>query len=133
MTPDLHDLQARYEQLFGYVPDNVRRRSELAELAGHPAAIAAVEHFRQVLLHDNPLAPKIQQLVHFALLIGAGADGPARLHAQGALKAGATVAELFGVCETAAITGGMPAFSRAVEAVYAAVYNADARQSEPLG
>lgn len=127
MQPDLPELQARYERLFGYVPDNVRKRRELAELAGHPAAIAAIEHYRQVLIHENPLEPKVQQLVHFALLIGAGADGPARLHAQGALRAGATAAELFGVCETAAITGGMPAFSRAVECVYAALHDTDAR------
>ncbi len=52
------------------------------------------------------------------MLIGAGEEKPALLHAQGALKAGATLAELLGVCETATIVGGMAAFSRAVDIVY---------------
>ena len=36
---------------------------------------------------------------------------PAKLHANAALRHGATVADLVGVAETALITGGVPAFS----------------------
>lgn len=113
----------RYQDLLGYVPKNIQQRIELAKLAKHSEAISAIEHLRQTLIHDNPLAPKTQQLVHFAMLIGAGETAPARLHCDGALKAGASVAELFGVCETAAIVGGMPAFSRAINIVFEALAN----------
>ena len=77
-------------------------------------ALGAIEAWREELLHRNPLPRKTQQLVHFALLIGAGLERPARLHAKAALKAGASIRDLFGVAETAAVTGGMPAFSLAV-------------------
>ncbi|MBC8156242.1 MAG: carboxymuconolactone decarboxylase family protein [Bacteroidetes bacterium] len=117
----MENVEAQYMALFGHVPETVHRRIDLARQAGHPEAIEAVENHRRVLIEENPLPAKYQQLVHFALLIGAGREAPARLHAKGALRAGASVAELFGVCETAAITGGMPAFTMAVDAVYEAV------------
>lgn len=114
-------IQDHYRSLLGFVPETINQRLALAERASHPEALEAVEQFRQTLIHDNPLDRKTQQLVHFALLIGAKEDKPALFHAHGALKAGATVRELFGVCETAAITGGMPAFTRAVQLVYQAI------------
>lgn len=118
-------IYKQYKELLGYVPQNIRQRVKLAELAKHSEAIGAVEHFRQTLIYDNPLDSKTQQLVHFAMLIGSGETEPARFHCDGALKAGANVAELFGVCETAAIVGGMPAFSRAVNIVSEALAKTD--------
>lgn len=114
-------MRARYRDLLGYVPETLETRLTLAEAAGRMTAIEAVEAMRDELLHRNPLDRRTQQLVHLAMLIGAGEDGPARLHAEGAIKAGATVSELFGVCETAAVVGGMPAFSRAVDVVVGAL------------
>jgi 4-carboxymuconolactone decarboxylase len=107
-----------YRELLGQVPENIERRFELAQQADRLEVIAAIEQLRQTLIHENPLDAKTQQLVHFAMLIGAKETEPAHLHARGALLAGANVAELFGVCETAAIVGGMPTFSRAVEVVF---------------
>lgn len=115
MNPD--DIRANYRDLLGQVPDNIEKRLALAEAADRTDAIAAIEAWREELLHRNALDRRTQQLVHFALLIGSGEEIPARLHATGAIKAGATVRELFGVAETAAITGGMPAFSRAVDII----------------
>ena len=103
MNPE--DIRANYRDLLGQVPDNIEKRLALAEAADRTDAIAAIETWREELLHRNALDRRTQQLVHFALLIGSGEENPARLHATGALKAGATVRELFGVAETAAITG----------------------------
>lgn len=115
------ETEKRYRELFGFIPDNVRKRGVLAKLAGHEASIEAVESLRASLIHDNPLDRKTQQLVHFAMLIAMGHTQAAKLHVQGALKAGAGPGELYGVCETAAIVGGMPVFSNAVEVVYDAL------------
>ncbi|MFZ1805632.1 MAG: carboxymuconolactone decarboxylase family protein [Cyclobacteriaceae bacterium] len=114
-------LLERYQTLFGFVPENINRRITLAELTGQEESIEAVEHLREVLIHNNPLGPKIQQLVHFAMLVTIGEVGPAKLHVRGALRAGATPGDLYGVCETAAIVGGMPVFSVAVDLVYEAL------------
>jgi len=114
-------LLERYQSLFGFIPENIKRRITLAELAGQQNSVEAVEHLREILIHHNPLGTKIQQLVHFAMLIAIGQVEPARLHVRGALRAGATPGDLYGVCETAAIVGGMPAFSLAVDIVYEAL------------
>ncbi len=119
MNPE--DIRANYRDLLGQVPSNIEKRLVLAEAADRTDAIAAIEGWREELLHRNALDRRTQQLVHFALLIGSAEEIPARLHATGALKAGATVRELFGVAETAAITGGMPAFSRAVDIITDAI------------
>lgn len=116
-------IRKKYEELLGFVPDNIEKRLQLAELSGETEAIEVIEKYREQLIYNNPLDKKTQQLVHFALLIGGMHKEPAKLHAKGALKAGATVKELFGVCETAAITGGMPAFSMAVDCVFEAIEN----------
>jgi len=118
------EIEERYRELLGFVPDNVMKRSALAKLAGHEASIEAVESLRESLIHDNPLDRKTQQLVHFAMLLAMGHTQPARLHVRGALKAGAGPRELYGVCETAAIVGGMPIFSNAVDIVYDALREA---------
>ncbi len=59
----------------------------------------------------------MQQLVHFAQLVALGREGPARLHAAGAQRAGATLADLVGVAETSLVTAGMPAYALAVEII----------------
>lgn len=118
------EIENRYRELLGFVPDNVRKRSALARLSGHEASIEAVESLRQSLIHDNPLDRKTQQLVHFAMLLALGRTQAAQLHARGAVKAGALAQELYGVCETAAIVGGMPIFSSAVDIVYDALEEA---------
>ncbi len=115
------NLRDNYKDLFGFVPKAIEDRIALGELANRMDAVTAIEAWREELLHRNALDRKTQQLVHFALLIGAGLEVPARLHAKAALKAGATVRDLFGVAETAAVTGGMPAFSLAVAIIGEAV------------
>lgn len=114
---NIEEIRARYRALLGEVPENINIRFELSEKVGRVAAFEAIEAFRFELLNNNSLDKRTQQIVHFAMLIGAGEDGPARLHAKGALRAGATISDLFGVCETAAVVGGMSAFSRSVEVV----------------
>ena len=117
-------VEQRYQELLGFVPDNVHKRSILANMAHCEASIEAIETLRVTLLHHNPLDRKTQQLVHFAMLVALGHTQAAELHVRGALKAGASPAELYGICETAAIVGGMPVYSQAVDIVYAAVLEA---------
>lgn len=117
-------IEQRYRDLLGFIPDNVRKRSALAKLSGQEASIEAIESLRESLIHDNPLDRKTQQLVHFAMLLALGHTEAAQLHVRGALKAGAEPHELYGVCETAAIVGGMPIYSKAVDIVYDALTEA---------
>lgn len=118
----MDSIKKKYEQLLGFVPEHLERRFILAEKLDRSKTIEVIEKYRERLINENALDNKTQQLVHFALLIGGMHEKPAKLHALGALKAGATLNELFGVCETAAITGGMPAFSLAIDCVFEA-YN----------
>lgn len=113
-----NDVRARYRELLGFVPENVEKRFDLARLSGKPDSIGAVERFREEMIHNNLLDRKTQQLVHLAMLLAQGSREPAILHVRGALKAGATPAELYGVCETGAIVGGMPVYSLAVDLVH---------------
>lgn len=116
----MEKIREKYVALLGFVPDNIEKRLQLAEMSGEIEAIEVIEKYREKLIYNNPLDSKTQQLVHFALLIGGMHKEPAVLHAKAALKAGASIKELFGVCETAAVTGGMPAFSMAVDCVFEA-------------
>ncbi|GAA3083804.1 hypothetical protein GCM10020000_82580 [Streptomyces olivoverticillatus] len=59
----------------------------------------------------------MQQLVHFGQLLALGRAHPARLHAQGALHAGAGIADLIGVTETSLITSGVPAYALGMEII----------------
>lgn len=70
------EIEERYRELLGFLPDNVRKRSVLAKLVGQDASIDAVESLRTSLLHDNPLDRKTQQLVHFAMLLAMGTCKP---------------------------------------------------------
>ncbi len=110
-------IRQRYREVFGHVPPGIESRIALAESTGRTAAVEAVEELRRVLLAENHLGARVQQLVHFAQLISLGREGPARLHARGALRAGASVADLVGVAETSLITSGMPAYSAAIEII----------------
>lgn len=115
------ELTERYQSLFGFVPENIKRRVVLSGMAERGRSVEIVEQLRQELIHNNPLETKVQQLVHFAMLVAKGEKEPAKLHVRGALRAGATPRELYGVCETAAIVGGMPSYSLAVDLVYDAL------------
>ena len=107
-------IQDRYRRVFGTVPPGIDQRLALAQAAGRLDAVETIEELRRVLLAENPLGPKTQQLVHFAQLIALGHEGPAHLHAQGALRTGASITDLVGVAETSLVTAGMPAYALAV-------------------
>ena len=83
--------------------------------------IATIEAWREQLIYRTNSTPATQQLIHFALLIGGKDWSPAKLHAIGALKAGTPFADLWTVCETAAIIGGMPMFSQVIDILAEAV------------
>jgi 4-carboxymuconolactone decarboxylase len=114
-------IEQKYRSLFGHVPPGIHRRIELAKMAERMEAIVAIEALRDRLIYQTNSTPAIQQLIHFSLLIGSKDWAPAKLHAVGALKAGVTFTDLWTVCETAAITGGMPMFSQAVEILSQAI------------
>lgn len=108
-------IEQKYLSLFGQVPSNIDNRFKMAKMVDRLDSILAIEDWRDCLIYKTNSTPAIQQLIHFSLLIGSKDWSPAKLHALGALKAGATFIDLWTVCETAAITGGMPMFSGAVE------------------
>lgn len=122
MTPDENTRRAevireRYRRTFGTVPAGIEDRLAVAQATGRLEAVEAIEVLRRALLADNPLEPRVQQLVHFAQLIALGRESPARLHAKGALRAGATLTDLVGVAETSLVTAGMPAYGLAIQII----------------
>lgn len=110
-------VRDRYRETFGEVPAGIEQRLRVAESTGRLPAVEAIEELRRALLADNPLGPRVQQLVHFGQLLALGRSGPARLHAGGALRAGAGLGDLVGVAETALVTAGMPAYSLGIEII----------------
>ncbi len=108
-------VRDRYRDAFGTVPAGIEDRLAVAAAAGRLEAVESIEALRRTLLADNPLEPRVQQLVHFGQLVVLGHEGPARLHARGARRAGASYSDLVGVAETALVTGGMPAYGLAIE------------------
>lgn len=110
-------IRDRYREVFATVPAGIEARIAVAEATGRLDAVETIEQLRRVLLSENPLDARTQQLVHFAQLVALGRDGPARLHARGAVRAGATPADLVGVAETSLVTSGMPAYSLAIEII----------------
>lgn len=110
-------IRDRYRQVFATVPSGIEARISVAEATGRLRSVETIEQLRRVLLAENPLGARTQQLVHFAQLVALGRDEPARLHARGALRAGATPADLVGVAETSLVTSGMPAYALAIDIV----------------
>jgi 4-carboxymuconolactone decarboxylase len=103
--------------MFGSVPEEIEDRLAVAEATGRLDAVKTIEALRQALLVANPLEPRVQQLVHFGQLLALGRAAPARLHATGALHAGASTSDLVGVAETSLVTSGMPAYSLGIEII----------------
>jgi 4-carboxymuconolactone decarboxylase len=119
-TEDQHRAQAvrdRYRATFDAVPAGIEQRLRVAQATGRLDVVEVIENLRRALLDDNPLGPRVQQLVHFGQLLALGRSGPARLHAGGALRAGASMGDLVGVAETSLITAGMPAYSLGIEII----------------
>lgn len=110
-------VRDRYRSTFGQLPAGIDQRLRVAEATDRLPAVETIEELRRVLLAENPLGPRTQQLVHFGQLLALGREGPARLHARGALRAGATLTDLVGVAETALITAGMPAYALGVDII----------------
>jgi 4-carboxymuconolactone decarboxylase len=110
-------IRDRYREVFATVPHGIEARIAVAEVTGRLDAVETIEQMRRVLLAANPLDARTQQLIHFAQLVALSREGPARLHARGALRAGATLVDLVGVAETSLVTAGMPAYALAIEIV----------------
>jgi 4-carboxymuconolactone decarboxylase len=114
---DAEAIRERYRVTYGVVPAGVDERLRVAERFDRLAVEDAFATLRHRVLHDSPLESHVQQLVHFGQLLSLGRTNPARLHARGALHAGASLAQLVGVAETALITTGAPAYALGMEIV----------------
>ncbi|MFD9125121.1 carboxymuconolactone decarboxylase family protein [Kitasatospora sp. NPDC059571] len=110
-------LRDRYRSTLGAVPGGVEDRLRVALEFGRLPTEEAFAALRHIVLADSPLGGRVQQLVHFGQLLTLGRAEPARIHARGALHAGAGIADLVGVAETALITSGAPAYALGVEIV----------------
>ncbi|MEU3312730.1 carboxymuconolactone decarboxylase family protein [Streptomyces sp. NPDC006662] len=110
-APRTETVRERYRSTLGAVPHGVEERLRLAGEFGRLPTEEALAALRHVVLADSPLGARVQQLVHFGQLLALGREEPARIHARGALHAGAGIADLIGVAETALITAGVPAYA----------------------
>ncbi|MFE7041618.1 carboxymuconolactone decarboxylase family protein [Streptomyces atratus] len=110
-------IRDRYRSTLGTVPGGVQERLRLAQEFGRLSTEEAIAALRHIVLTENPLGARVQQLVHFGQLLSLGRAHPARIHAQGALHAGAGIADLIGVAETALITAGVPAYALGTEII----------------
>ncbi|KDN84630.1 carboxymuconolactone decarboxylase family protein [Kitasatospora cheerisanensis] len=125
-------LRERYRTTLGAVPPAVEDRLRVAQAFGRLATEEAFTALRHVVLADSPLGGRVQQLVHFGQLLALGRAEPARIHARGALHAGAGIAELIGVAETALITAGTPAYALGIEIVVELLPEQGARAGRPV-
>ena len=116
-TQDVDLIRERYRVTYGAVPTGVDERLRVAAAFDRLPVEDAFATLRHRVLHENPLGGRVQQLVHFGQLLALGRSDPARLHARGALHAGASLADLVGVAETALITTGAPAYALGIEIV----------------
>lgn len=73
-------IEADYQDLFGQVPIGVSKRIAVAEMAGRQDAIDAIERLRRVLIKENPLDARTQQLIHVGMLLVLGREEAAVLH-----------------------------------------------------
>jgi 4-carboxymuconolactone decarboxylase len=110
-------IRDRYRSTLGTVPPGAEDRLRLAAEFDRLATEEAIMALRHVVLTDNPLGPRVQQLVHLGQLLVLGRADPARVHARGARHAGASTAELVGVAETAVLTAGVPAYALGIEII----------------
>ncbi|MDH6129615.1 carboxymuconolactone decarboxylase family protein [Kitasatospora sp. GP82] len=110
-------LRERYRATLGVVPGAVEDRLRVAQTFGRLATEETFAALRHLVLTDSPLGGRVQQLVHFGQLLALGRADPARIHARGALHAGAAIVDLVGVAETALITSGTPAYALGIEIV----------------
>ncbi|WP_282206221.1 carboxymuconolactone decarboxylase family protein [Kitasatospora fiedleri] len=108
-------LRERYRTTFGAVPPAVEDRPWPARDFGRLPTEEAFTALRHLVLADSPLGDRVQQLVHFGQLPALCRAEPARVHARGALHAGAGIADLIGVAETALITSGTPSYALGLE------------------
>ncbi|MBS1694801.1 MAG: carboxymuconolactone decarboxylase family protein [Actinobacteria bacterium] len=114
---DLDGIRDRYRVTYGSVPPGIEDRLRVASALGRLATEDAFAALRHLVLDDNPLGNRVQQLVHVGQLLVLGRADAARLHARGAIHAGAGLSDLVGVAETALITGGAPAYALGIAIV----------------
>lgn len=124
-------VRDRYRSTLGTVPGGVEERLRLAREYDRLPTEEAIAALRHIVLTDSPLGARVQQLVHFGQLLALGRAHPARIHARGALHAGAAIADLVGVAETALITAGVPAYALGTEIIAELHPHADGGERGP--
>ncbi|MEU4582247.1 carboxymuconolactone decarboxylase family protein [Kitasatospora aureofaciens] len=120
-------LRDRYRSTLGVVPGGGEDRLRVAQAFGQLPTEEAFAALRHIVLTDSPLGGRVQQLVHFGQLLALGRAEPARIHARGALHAGAGIADLIGVAETSLITSGTPAYALGIEIIVELLQAEDGR------
>ncbi|MFF4219176.1 carboxymuconolactone decarboxylase family protein [Streptomyces nondiastaticus] len=124
-------IRDRYRSTLGTVPGGVQERLRLAREFDRLPTEEAIAELRHIVLTGSPLGARVQQLVHFGQLLALGRAHPARIHARGALHAGAGITDLIGVAETALITAGVPAYALGTEIIAELAPHADDGEERP--
>jgi 4-carboxymuconolactone decarboxylase len=106
------DILAEFAAAFGEIPERVRLLERHA-----PDGLEAYHRMRAAVLRDGPLAPRVGELVLFAVNAAEHRGDFAAVHARGARRCGAGDAELVEAGLMAVPYGGVAAWLAAAEAI----------------
>jgi alkylhydroperoxidase/carboxymuconolactone decarboxylase family protein YurZ len=104
-----------YRELIGFTPPRIKERIKLG-LEVDPELLDQVEKIRDNAMYPKCMDTKTAQLILFGILLSHVAPA-AEYHGRGALRAGASKAELHAVAGLAFLFRGLPAFNLAAEVI----------------
>jgi len=112
---DAQEYFKPYEDLLGFCPPRVQERVRMG-LEIEPELLDLVERVRNRAMYPKEFDVKTTQLFVFAILLAQLQPG-AQGHAQAAVRAGATKAELHALVALAYLFRGMSAFNIGTEII----------------
>lgn len=99
-----------YIEMLGHVPDHINKRIDVSSRIA-PDVLDALEHWRLTALNPEVLDQKTVQLICFAVLLAQTSASGATHHADAAIRAGCSVAELHAAAALASLFRGLAAFN----------------------
>ena len=112
---DTKSFEDIYLDLIGFVPPRIKHRLRL-ERDVNPELLAQVEQIRESAMYPPNLDVKTAQMILFGILLS-HVSPASEYHGRGAVRAGASKAELHDVAALAFLFRGLPAFNLAGEVI----------------